>query len=70
MNDFDSRLHGLDLLAKENVMLGSVAEEQNDFSFVVGVVDYLQECLVDWGKTCACCDEENSLDIGDFLGFA
>lgn len=70
MDDSYARLHGLDLLTKENIVLGSVAEEQNDFSFIVGVVDYLQECLVDWGKACACCDEENSLDIGDFLCFA
>lgn len=70
MNDSNARLHGLDLLAEENIVFGSVAEEQNDFSFVVGVVDYLQECLVDWGKTCAGCDEENSLDISDFLCFA
>jgi hypothetical protein len=70
VKDFDSRLHGLDLLAEENVVLSSVAEKQNDFSFVVGIVHYLQECLVDWGKTSACCDEENSFDISDFLGFA
>jgi hypothetical protein len=50
VKDFDSRLHGLDLLAEENVVLSSVAEKQNDFSFVVGIVHYLQECLVDWGK--------------------